>query len=92
MQRDLGTRVERRRPYREGLVSRVGRVGRVDRLAYVTHPTNPTYLTYRAYLYLRGNVDLDLPRLGFLAQRDPNGEHAVAVLGGHLAGVHCLRK
>src|SRR5438876_7408250 len=37
---------------------------------------------------LRGDLNLDLPRLGFLAQREPYGQHAVPVLGPDLRGVH----
>src|SRR5262249_48544136 len=44
--------------------------------------------TYR----LSGDVHLDRPRFGFLAQREPHGEDAVLVLGRDPAGVDGLRQ
>src|ERR1700686_3650225 len=44
------------------------------------------------YGRLRGDVDLDLPRPGFLTQREPQGQHAVLVFGRSLAGIHRLWK
>src|SRR5437667_10991055 len=41
---------------------------------------------------LSGDVDLDRPRLGFLAQREPHGEDAVIVLSRDPAGVDGLRQ
>src|SRR6476620_11109841 len=36
---------------------------------------------------LRSDLDLDLAGLGFLAQRQPQRQHAVLVFGGHLGRV-----
>src|SRR5437899_6492491 len=44
------------------------------------------------HLSLRGDVDLDRPRLGFLTQREPHGEDAVLVLGRDPVGVNGLRQ
>src|SRR5260370_5189598 len=41
---------------------------------------------------LRGHTDLDLPRFGFLAQRKPDRQDAIPVLGADFRGVHRLRK
>src|SRR5688572_21378351 len=55
-------------------------------------PPDPPGLPGPGYLLLRGHINFDLPRLGFLAQWKPHGQHAVLVLSADLAGVHRLRK
>src|SRR5262249_54541748 len=75
-----------RRPSGSDRSGRSGRSGRPGggRVGLPTLPTFPTFM-------LSGDVDLDRPRFGFLAQREPHGENAVLVLGRDTVGVDGLR-
>ena len=59
-----------------------------------TCPTRPTCLTCLPYLpvepSLRRDLDLDRPGLGLLAQREPDGQNAVLVVGRDLVRVNGL--
>src|SRR2546428_13675940 len=55
-------------------------------------PALPALPPVLPVLSLRGDVDLDRPRLGFLTQREPHGEDAVLVLGRDPVRVDGLRQ
>src|SRR5205823_10864432 len=65
---ERNTWVERR----EGRDRRDGREEPADSPAS-SRPFRPSR-PFPPYLCLRGNVNFDLPRLGFLAQREPDGQ------------------
>src|SRR6266571_754214 len=79
--------------WRTSSVTRIreGREGREGRRPLLPVPPIPPILPNRPGC-LRGDVDVDRPRLGFLSQRQPHREDAIFVLGRDPAGIDGRRQ